>query len=131
MSTDKKHNINGKLTTENIRGFFHMQEYSFLLVPVYNLLHFMIIWISVCSKIRCINKSTCISFRYLYGCIYTPYKINRRLLVTVPYLYHDRTIPRQCRYIVLLTTHHSPYNEVVARYNLHYSLITGSIVFQR
>ena len=52
MSTDKKHNINGKLTTENIRGFFHMQEYSFLLIPVYNLLHFMIIWISVCSKIR-------------------------------------------------------------------------------
>ena len=50
--TDKKHNINGNLTTENIWGFFHMQEYSFLLIPVYNLLQFIIIWISVCSKIR-------------------------------------------------------------------------------
>ena len=34
MYTDIKHNINGKLTTENIREFFHMQEYSFLLIPV-------------------------------------------------------------------------------------------------
>ena len=41
MYTDIKHNINGKLTTENIREFFHMQEYSFLLIPVYNLLQFI------------------------------------------------------------------------------------------
>ena len=41
MYTDIKHNINGKLTTENIREFFHMQEYSFQLIPVYNLLQFI------------------------------------------------------------------------------------------
>ena len=41
VHTNKNHNINGKLTTENIREFFHIQEYSFLLIPVYNLLQFI------------------------------------------------------------------------------------------
>ena len=41
MYTDKNHNINGKLTTENIRELFHIQGYSFLLIPVYNLLQFI------------------------------------------------------------------------------------------
>ena len=85
VHTDKKHNINGKLTKENNRGFFHMQEYSFLLIPVYTLLQYIIILVFVCSKICYVlvkAQAVALDTYAAVRCTYTPYKIYRRLMVT-------------------------------------------------